>query len=350
MRHIFLPLFAVMTILLASCQKEIKELMKPQASGTPYDLYLVMNQDMRGTALHDTLLSVFEYPMANMPSSDSYFRVRHLTPEHFSSPIIRTVANVVMIDIASDNSEMPVMTLEHNLYAQHQLIMRMHAKSTSSLAEYLSQLQEQLRDVFVRNEINRRIEMLQEGHQTRQQERLMAMQDVSMLLPPSMAYDCHAAQDPPHFFWATDGYEEKTSYIVVYSIPYTDDRIFSLEGALSIRDSIMGANITAGEGEFVARMTTRREIVVPQYRALAARGHYIGELTGMWRIPGQLMAGPFICHIRLDELNQRVVFAEGFCYAPKVQDKRLMMRNLEATLYTLRLPSDNVLQEIEVTL
>ena len=62
-----------------------------------------------------------------------------------------------------------------------------------------------------------------------------------------------------------------------------------------------------------------------------------------------LMAGPFVCHMRLDELNKRVVFAEGFCYAPE-DGKRRLIRNLEASLYTLRLPSDNMMSEIEITL
>ena len=62
-----------------------------------------------------------------------------------------------------------------------------------------------------------------------------------------------------------------------------------------------------------------------------------------------LMAGPFVCHIRLDEVNKRVVFAEGFCYAPN-DNQRLLIRNLEAALYTLKLPSDNMMSEIEITL
>ena len=69
----------------------------------------------------------------------------------------------------------------------------------------------------------------------------------------------------------------------------------------------------------------------------------------MWRMRNGLMAGPFICHIRLDEVNKRVVFAEGFCYAPN-DGKRLLIRNLEASLYTLKLPSDQLIPEIEVTL
>ena len=109
----------------------------------------------------------------------------------------------------------------------------------------------------------------------------------------------------------------------------------------------MGANIKGGgEGSF---MSTNKKVIYPEYKALNVGGKYIGELRGMWRMENGLMAGPFVCHIRLDEINKRVVFAEGFCYAPN-DNQRLLIRNLEAALYTLKLPSDNMMGEIEITL
>lgn len=349
MKHYLLALSAFILIAFSSCKNSIDNALKQDSSGTPYDLYLVMDEALKETALNDSLLAVFEYPMSYMPSSDAFFRVRNLTPDNFNSPVIRMVANVAIIDISADNAAEPVITLERDRFAQNQVIVRMHAKSIESLAEYLPQVQEQLRDVYVKNEIRRRIKVLQEDNQHKQQDRLMKMQNISMLIPLSIAYTCNAAVDSTHFFWATDGFQEKTSYLVAYSVPYTDQGIFSLEGALAVRDSVMGANITAGDS-IIQHMETRREIVVPEYKALNVGGRYVGELSGMWRMPGQMMAGPFICHMRLDEINKRVVFVEGFCYAPKVEDKRQVMRNLEAVLYTLKLPSDNMIPEIEVTL
>jgi hypothetical protein len=109
----------------------------------------------------------------------------------------------------------------------------------------------------------------------------------------------------------------------------------------------MKTHIEGGiEGSY---MTTNRRIIQPEYRAINLNGRYVGELRGIWRMENGLMAGPFVCHIRLDELNQRVIFAEGFCYAPH-DDKRTLIRNLEGVLYTLRLPSDNVIPTIEITI
>ena len=348
MKNLIIAIAALMMLCMSSCKDAISGTMKQDASGTPYDLYLVMDEALKETDLNDSLNAVFEFPMSYMPNSDAYFRVRHLNPDNFASPFIRTVANVVIVDIAPDNAEQPVITLERDRYANNQVIMRMHAKSIESLSQYLSEVQEQLREVFVKNEIKRRINVLEEDHQTRQQQRLIEKLDISMLIPLPMALTC-VPQDSTSFYWITDGFEEKTSYLVAYSIPYTDQNVFSLEGAVAVRDSVMGANITGGaEGEH--HMETVKQIVLPEYRALNIGGNYVGELTGMWRMPGEIMAGPFICHIRLDEIRKRVIFVEGFVYAPKVEDKRQMIRNLEATLYTLKLPSDNMIPEIEVTL
>ena len=50
------------------------------------------------------------------------------------------------------------------------------------------------------------------------------------------------------------------------------------------------------------------------------------------------MGGPFVSHMRLDEKNQRVIVSEIFIYSPD-KLKRNLVRQMEASLYTLRLPA-----------
>lgn len=346
MKKILILLSAFILMSLSSCKKSLEQALKPDSSGTPYDLYLVMDEALKETDLNDTLHAIFEFPMEGTPNGDEYFRVRHLTPENFASQVIRIVANVAIVDINASNAEKPVVTLDRDPYADNQVIVRMHAKNIESLTEYLPQIQEQLRQVFVKNEMNRRIKIITKEHLVKQQDRLMRLQQASIYLPKAMDVTCKPAKDST-FFWCTDGFAEKQSYIVVYSVPYTDQNIFTLEGAVAVRDSVMGANIEGSDS--TQYMETNRKVVLPEYKALSVGGRYVGELRGMWRMHNGMMAGPFICHIRLDEVNKRVVFAEGFCYAPN-DGKRLLIRNLEASLYTLKLPSDQLIPEIEVTL
>lgn len=346
MRQLLCLVLTMIALIMTSCKGNLSQALKPDASGTPYDLYIVMPEGLKETALNDTLHAIFEFPMECTPNGDPYFHVRHLTPENFSSSVIRIVANVIIIDIDHGNASDPIITLDRDRYASNQTIVKMHAKSIESLAEYLPQMQVQLRQLFVNSEINRRVKLLKARHLSSQQERLMQKQNASMDIPFEMNVTCNPAADSS-FFWVSDNFQAKQSYLVVYSVPYTDQNIFTLEGAVAVRDSIMGANITGSDS--TQCMETNQHVVFPEYKALNVGGRYVGELRGMWRMKNGLMAGPFVCHMRLDEVNNRVVFAEGFCYAPN-DGKRMLIRNLEACLYTLKLPSDNMIPEIEVTL
>lgn len=345
MKPVLYILGAMLALLTAGCKQGLKEFVMPEASGEPYEVYVVMPEAMRGSALDDSLRAVLEYPMECTPNGDEYFRVRYLTPENFRSNIIRIVANVLVVDIDAQNVSVPTVKMKRDEYASHQLILTASARHADTLAAHVSTLAEGIRRAYVGNEINRRIAILTKDNNRTQGERLLRLQQARMLIPDNLKIPGVGAADST-FFWCTDNGSRKESHLVVYSIPYTSPDVFTLEGAVAVRDSVMRANIEGSDGAY---MTTNKRIILPEYRVLNVGGRYVGELRGVWRMENGLMAGPFVCHIRLDELTGRVVFAEGFCYAPQ-DGKRLLLRNLEAALYTLQLPSDNLIPEIEITL
>jgi hypothetical protein len=53
------------------------------------------------------------------------------------------------------------------------------------------------------------------------------------------------------------------------------------------------------------------------------------------------MGGPFISHSRIDSINNRVIVVEAFVYAPSKM-KRSILRRLEASLYTLKMPTQKI--------
>lgn len=106
-------LFAIFcTLTLCSCMRAVEGLMKPEASGGPYEVYFVMPKGMENSALNDTLTQIYEYPMEWMPHFDPHFKVRHLTPENFVNQVIRIVGNVVLVDIDASNASLPFITTE----------------------------------------------------------------------------------------------------------------------------------------------------------------------------------------------------------------------------------------------
>lgn len=354
-------LLGIALTLMTSCTKGTHEALMPPCTGAPYDLYIVMPEEYKPvhgedalgnkrqinqTPLYDSLNAVFQYPMECMPHGDDYFYVSYISPEHFIRGI-RTLGNIVMINIDPDNSTDPVVTMERDKYARGQVIIKMYARDQQSLADYIMKLQAGLRNVFVKGEISRTIDKLEKDNARLEEDRLMRLQNVSMFIPYAIKKPGVGFADST-FFWVTDDYADRQSHLVVYSVPYTDASIFTLEGAVAVRDSVMKANIQGNTPD--QYVTTNKRVVLPEYKALNVGGKYVGELRGMWRMENGLMAGPFVCHLRLDEMNKRVVFAEGFIYAPKENVQRRFIRSLEASIYTLKLPSDNMMSEIEITL
>ena len=72
-------------------------------------------------------------------------------------------------------------------------------------------------------------------------------------------------------------------------------------------------------------------------RPINVQNSYTMEARGLWRMKGDFMGGPYVSHTRLDEKNQRIITAEIFVYSPDKM-KRNLVRQMEASLYTLKLP------------
>ena len=82
-------------------------------------------------------------------------------------------------------------------------------------------------------------------------------------------------------------------------------------------------------------------------RNIAVKGDYAFEARGLWEMHNDAMGGPFVSHVRVDRANARVIVVEGFVYKPE-KLKRDLMRKLDAALYTLKLPTEQEVNEIPV--
>jgi hypothetical protein len=92
----------------------------------------------------------------------------------------------------------------------------------------------------------------------------------------------------------------------------------------------------AQEGMYMATDTMSVEV-----RPIEVQGQFAFEARGLWRIKGDFMGGPFVSHSRVDTINNRVITAEIFIYSPDKM-KRNLVRTMEASLYTLKLPAAKI--------
>ena len=157
-----------------------------------------------------------------------------------------------------------------------------------------------------------------------------------MLIRDTMLNDTHVT-------WTCNNKGPMRMDVIIYSYPYTAQEQFSNDSIIAKRNEVSGKLITAQvEG---SHMGTEYKHFPPVSRQVAALrdsigGFYAIETRGLWKIEdGEAMGGPFVSLTRLDQVNGRVVTAEAFLFAAG-QKKRNAMRQLEAILYTLKMPNE----------
>ena len=317
-----------------------KSLLMPNASGLPYEMLVVMDDEQWDRPLGRAVFNVLDTDVPGLPQSERSFRISRVDPSGFNSNMFRIMRNVIKVDIQKIYTQ-PKFKFARNVYAYPQMVMTLQAPDEASLALYVEENAQSIIDFFTKSEMNREIENLREKHNPEVSRLAKEIFDVDVWVP----WEVNKFKKGKDFLWASTNVGKKDMSIVLYSYPYTDKNTFTLEYFLNKRDSVMKVNIPGGpEGSY---MTTQRDYVYVQDATV--HGRYAQVARGLWRVQGDRMGGPFVSHSRVDELNGRVIVAEAFVYAPESL-KRDLMRRMEAALYTLQLPEEKEVNKLTYNL
>ncbi len=329
------------TVKKASGKKRSKKsLLMPNASGMPYEMLVVMDDEQWERPLGRAVFNVLDSDVPGLPQSERSFRISRVAPDGFNSNMFRIMRNVIKVDIQNIYTQ-PKFKFARNVYSYPQMIMTLQAPDEESLTEYINNNQQSIIDFFTKAEMNREIENLRERHNPEVSRLAEEILDVDIWVP----WELNKFKRGKDFLWASTNVGKKDMNLVLYSYPYTDKNTFTLDYFLQKRDSVMKANIPGGpKGSY---MTTNHDYVYVEDGTV--RGKYAQIARGLWRIQGDRMGGPFVSHSRVDEANGRVVVAEAFIYAPESL-KRDLLRRMEAALYTLQLPQQEGVNNISYEL
>ena len=320
--------------------KKKKSLLMPNASGLPYEMLVVMDDDQWDRPLGRAVFNVLDSDVPGLPQSERSFRISRVEPDGFNSNMFKIMRNVIKVDIQNIYTQ-PKFKFARNVYSYPQMIMTLQAPDEESLTEYINNNQQSIIDFFTKAEMNREIENLRERHNPEVSRLAEEILDVDIWVP----WELNKFKRGKDFLWASTNVGKKDMNLVLYSYPYTDKNTFTLDYFLQKRDSVMKANIPGGpKGSY---MTTNHDYVYVEDGTV--RGKYAQIARGLWRVQGDRMGGPFVSHSRVDEANGRVVVAEAFIYAPESL-KRDLLRRMEAALYTLQLPQQEGVNNISYEL
>lgn len=317
--------------------------MKVTASGSIYEMLVVMNTPEWEGAVGDSVRHYLEADMPCMPQMESYFSLMQ-SPWSVYDDALKSTRNILLVDINPNRYTQPKLHFKNNVYAIPQAMVTLTAPTAEEMADFIGQNGQALQDWFLHSELQRQADFYGKFCNHDADALLQKKFEVSMKIPA----DYQLIKEGDDYLWFCNYDGPKRRDIVVYTYPYTDPNTFTKEFLCEKRDSVMRHIGISGAVEDTYMGTEYRHFP-PQFRAITTNNAYCAELRGLWRLyGGEAMGGPFVQHTRVDEIHQRVVTAEAFIFAAG-QKKRSVYRQAEAILYTLRLPQDaNALREVNV--
>ena len=322
-------LVLIILIGFSSCNGK-KGVFTPTSSGRPYEILVVIGHDLWEQPAGRALYDVLDTDVPGLPQSERSFRIMYSAPKNFDSTL-KLIRNIIIVDI-SDNFTRASFKYAKDVYASPQMIMTIQAPNAKEFETFVEQNKQQIIDFFTKAEMNRQMSLLETRHSDIVANKVDSMFGSEIWLPAEITSYKHGKD----FFWGSTNKASGDQNIVVYSYPYTDKNTFTKEYFINKRDSIMMINLPgAQEGMYMST-----DSVTVEMTPLNVQGQYALEARGLWRMKGDFMGGPFVSHTRIDTINNRVVTAEVFVYSPN-KLKRNLMRMLEASLYTLKLPGNS---------
>ena len=331
----------LMMLVLFSCKGDGKgggkSLFTPVSSGRPYEMLVVIDKDMWERPAGRALFNVLDKDVPGLPQPERSFRISNVNPDRFERGF-RIFRNIIDVDIQPIYTQAKL-KYSRDSYSSPQMIMTIQAPDEKSFEEFVQKNGQIIIDFFTKAEMNRQIASLKKSHNEMASLKAGSIFGCDVWIPD----DLQRYKQGEDFLWFSTGRATSDLSFVIYSYPYTDKNTFTKEYFIHKRDSVMEVNIPgAMEGMYMATDSNYVEV-----KDIVVKGEYAFEARGLWYMKGDMMGGPFVSHARVDRPNGRVVVVEAFVYAPEKQ-KRDLIRQMEASLYTLNLPQEQEIDEIVI--
>lgn len=337
MKKMIFPLI-VAAMALSGCRNS--GLLLPNATGAAYEVLVVIDEkDWRtegGKALFDLLAA----DMPCIPQAEPMFAISRVSQDQFDN-LLRPTRNIVMVEIDSTQYTKATIKFVKNRWANSQAIVLITSNTAQNLASILASKGNEISNYLVEAERTRQIDFLKSSINNTALNKVYTKFGGQIAVPTSLN-KYNEAQD---FIWMSNGSAVARQDILIYSYPYTDKKQLSEKALLAKRDSMLQAHIPGSmKGSY---MGTAYTFEPPVFKEIWLNNSYCAEIRGLWEMKnGEVMGGPFVSHTRLDEINNRLITIEGFVFAPG-RDKRNLIRQVEAMIYSFKMPQE--VNEVVIT-
>ncbi|MBQ0103232.1 MAG: DUF4837 family protein [Prevotellaceae bacterium] len=312
-------------VLLTSCTDSTqKSKVGKNTDSAPWELLVVANKEWTKTNDGSVFMQVMNKEIPGLNQVESSFHVVNVNPNSFSKTF-QGYANIVKADFGSKYTKAS-MSVAHDVYAHPQIIITLTAPNGRELAQYASDNSDKIISLLTEAELASVQIDLRKRYSSQVLSQAQKQFGISIFAPKEVKNITKVGEN---FFWASEEDNENRMNICMYTIDLTNSSPASLE---AMRDSVMEINIRGyKDNQYMATVPGLTMI-----HSINVNGAVVTEARGLWEMKNDMMGGSYIMHVREDLIPGKLLVVEGFVYAPN-KSKRLLIRQLEAALRTVRL-------------
>ena len=310
---------------LQSCEDN-KVVYKPESSARINSITVVVDNDNWNSTIGDKIRNLYADEYEGLPQIEERFTLKQMPYEAFSG-FSRSSRNIIFINKKSN----PEFFFEVDKYARPQIYLEIKGNTIKSILEQIDKSKKEAINKFTNGEIeeNKRRILKSPLKDTKPMDDFL----INMKMPS--AYSLY--KQDKNFIWYQKQIQKGHSNIIVTQLPNQKNIFdYNIQSLIKLRDSI-GKSFLPGRNP-ESFMISEKEYL-PYQKKVNYYGIKMLETRGTWEVKGDFMGGPFLNYLVEDKLNDRVLFIEGFVFAPSKR-KRDNIIELEAIIKSLKLKKE----------
>ncbi len=355
MNRIIASIFLLTATIACNIQNDKNPNYLPKSTGKPGDVIIVMDSVQWKGNLGSAVRKIFRAEVPGLPSPEPMFNVIWAHPSKLK--LLTQIRNLVYVFTLDQNTpgsrglrrQFTPETLakiksdtsfyrfsREDEYSLGQEVLYLFGDTEQNLIHHLDAAGQQIIDYFNEIERNRLAESLLGKKATRGVTSFLRKEQGIELRVP-IGYKLADKQDD--FVWLRQIEANWDKDVFVTWKPYESEYQLLPDSIVIWRDAIAKKYLFEDPDNPVSYLVTERVNFDITARQVNFNGHFAMQIQALWRTNNLTMGGPYLGIALVDEGRGRLYYIEGFAYAPG-KDKRGIMRELEAILWTFRTSQD----------
>lgn len=309
----------------------------PSPSGQPGEVVIWCGNGFWEGRYGDSLRKHLKKPVHGLPQREPMFDLHHATDNTFSR-VFKTFGNIVVLEIDEGKFTKPELKVERNVWAQRQAVIRLKAASKKELGEALIENMDDIVEVLNKAEANR----IAKRHKDLGSEKLNKKIEALTGIRLYTMKDAFLAKEDSNAVWLRverskreGGFDHQISQgLLLLKTPYKSMEQLNDYAIYNLLDSALQDVVSGPVDDSYMKIDEINMDV--KFDKVNYRGKYALEMSGLWRMHGYMMGGPWYALHIVDDQNNELISAFGYVYSPQFS-KREYRREVEAAINSIQL-------------